>query len=83
MVVEVAMAVMTVVVQGDWERGPNWRLDGPTSGFWILVSEVKGFSRPHTVWLVGRRTGSHCPEMAGTFLCLFNPRAVCIRISGD
>lgn len=62
--VVVVMAVMTLVMQDDQEHWPNRQRDGPNSGFWILVKEMKGLSKSYNIKLIGhlwedgsRRTG--------------------------
>lgn len=63
---ELVIAVMILVIQGDWEHWPqHQQRDGPHHGIWILVSEIKGLSRLYNIRLIGQRTGKDCHEMAG------------------
>lgn len=55
--VMVVMEMMTLVMQGDQEHWPNRQIDGTNSGFWILVGEIRGLSKPYNIKLIGHLQG--------------------------
>lgn len=44
-------------MQGDQDHWPNRQRDGTNSGFWILVSEIRGLSKPYHIKLIGHLQG--------------------------
>lgn len=55
-IVMVMIQVMTVMQDGQ-EHWANRQRDGPNSGFWILVKEIRGLCKSYNVMLIGHLWG--------------------------
>lgn len=61
-IVVVVIEVVTVMQDGQ-EHWPNRQRDGPNSGFWILVKEIRGLSKSYNAMLIGHLSGGWSRRM--------------------